>query len=267
MAIQPLLRQTLPSIGEIKMDARRTEILFDRDTCLVDGAHIHSCYEIYVNLSGDVSFLHNQEIYPIDPGDVILSHPAEVHHCIYHANCTHDHFCIWFAGDALGDFLKRRGIRGRIRPSAEGRERMMPLLQRICGKDADPFLKASYLLELLVLLDGEYTTATPEKAPDKMRAILSYIDAHLLEISSISEVSQAFFLSASTLNRMFRKHLGFSFGKYLETQKLSLAEQLLRADHSVTDACFRSGFTDCSRFITKFKDKFGTTPLKYKKKL
>ena len=48
---------------------------------------------------------------------------------------------------------------------------------------------------------------------------------------------------------------------------MALAEKLLRIDISVTDACYRAGFSDCSRFILCFKKKFGKTPLKYKQEL
>ena len=96
-------------------------------------------------------------------------------------------------------------------------------------------------------------------------AVNGYIDNNLVEIGGISDVAKAFFIAESTLYRMFHTELGISFNKYLESQRLALAERYLRADRSVTDSCFLSGFTDCSRFISKFKDKFGTTPLKYKK--
>ena len=59
----------------------------------------------------------------------------------------------------------------------------------------------------------------------------------------------------------------WSVGRLIEAKKLSLAEKLLRADLSVTEVCFRAGFSDCSRFILCFKKKFGKTPLKYKQEL
>ena len=266
MAKQPVLNTVMPAIGQIRMSACHGETAYEEGITPVEGTHIHSCYELYVNVSGDVSFLHDRDIYDIQPGDVILSCPSDVHYCIYRASCFHDHFCVWFSDGAIGDFLSRRHLRGRIRPSGESRERMLQLLHTLCAADVDPFLQTATLLELVTLLDtGESKDAT-EKTSDRLSAVLRYVDEHLTEINGISEVAQAFFLSDSTLNRMFRTQLGISFGKYLEAQRLALSERLLRADHSVTEACFLSGFTDCSRFIAKFKDKFGTTPLKYKKR-
>jgi AraC-like DNA-binding protein len=96
---------------------------------------------------------------------------------------------------------------------------------------------------------------------------MDYTEAHLAEIRCTKQVARQFFISESTLNRIFRAQVGMAFGKYLENKRLSLAERFLRSGHSVTEACFLSGFSDCSRFIMKFKENFGTTPLKYKKSL
>ena len=177
----------------------------------------------------------------------------------------HGHFCVWFADSAIGEFLSRRGIRGRIRPGGESRDRIINLLHSLCSKDTDPFIRASNLMEIITLLDKGGTKEDKKPSHDRMSSILGYIDENLVEIDGIGDVAKAFFISESTLYRMFHTELGISFNKYIESQRLALAERYLRADRSVTDACFLSGFTDCSRFIAKFKDKFGTTPLKYKK--
>ena len=43
------------------------------------------------------------------------------------------------------------------------------------------------------------------------------------------------------------------------------AAKLLLEGKSVTEVCGSSGFPDCSRFISVFKNKFGQTPLQYQK--
>ena len=268
MAEQPIiLNENISAIGEIKINAQYYRRFFDKETDVADGTHIHSCFEIYANLEGDVAFLHDSEIYDIKSGDIILSHPAEVHYCIYRTSSIHEHFCVWFADDAIGEFLMRRGIRGRIRPSADNRDRIITRLRSICSKNTDPFIRSANLMELIALLDTGDKKVPRERSTDKMSAILGYIDEHLVEIGSIRDVARAFFIAESTLYRMFHSELGISFNKYVEAQRLALAERHLRADRSVTEACFLSGFTDCSRFIAKFKNKFGSTPLKYKQLL
>lgn len=54
--------------------------------------HIHPECEIYLNLSGDVSFMVEDRIYPITAGSVIITRPHEYHHCIYHSDKRHRHY-------------------------------------------------------------------------------------------------------------------------------------------------------------------------------
>lgn len=264
MAQQPQLYQSTPAIGAIHMNAAYCKEYFDTEKTVADGPHIHSCYEIYVNLSGDVSFLHDRGIYDVRPFDVVISAPSDVHRCIFHSSGVHEHFCLWFESDVIGAFLHERGLRGRVHPQEESLPRIQMLLHALC-REEDGFLRAVYLLELVSLFAvGE---RGKECSSDRMDEILRYVREHLSEPLSVSQVANAFFLSYSTLNRRFRLHLGIPFYKYLESQRLSLAERLLREGRSVTEVAFLSGFSDCSRFILKFKERFGTTPLKYQKRL
>jgi AraC-like DNA-binding protein len=97
-----------------------------------------------------------------------------------------------------------------------------------------------------------------------MQQILDYIDANFAQIRNVKDVSDKFFISSATLNRWFKKYLKISPGKYLETIKLAHAKKVLQNGGSVTEACFSSGFTDCSHFIVLFKKRFNVTPNKFK---
>jgi AraC-like DNA-binding protein len=265
MATQPILNEQLAPVGEVKMNCKHSNTYFDIESHVSEEPHIHSCFEIYVNISGDVNFLHENEIYEICPFDMVISHPADLHHCIYRSSCVHEHYCLWFTGD-IGNYLEQKGIRGRVRPDKEKTSRLAWLLKGLSSKE-ESFLKTAKLFELISLLNVTHENEACERIPDRVSDIMDYTEAHLAEIRCTKQVARQFFISESTLNRIFRAQVGMAFGKYLENKRLSLAERFLRSGHSVTEACFLSGFSDCSRFIMKFKENFGTTPLKYKKSL
>ncbi len=269
MAVQPILSDSVVSFGEMKLRAVMSEAYYERGKTEVDDAHIHSCYEIYVNVSGDISFFHGSTVYDIHPFDVVVSYPGDVHYCIYHSSCQHTHYCIWFQSNEIGDFLERRNIRGRIETSHGDGAYVQNLLQKLTQAKEDRFLRGAVLMELFSLLDVENRAQREgsDDFPAQVNAMLQYIDAHLIDICGCEELSRVFFISKSTVNRMFKKHVGISAGRLIEAKRLSHAEKLLRADASVTDACYQSGFSDCSRFISAFKRKFGLTPLKYKQEL
>ena len=63
--------------------------------------HIHKEYEIYLNLSGNVSFEVQSRLYPVSRGSVVLSKPYEYHRCVYHSDTLHRHYWIIFSADGI----------------------------------------------------------------------------------------------------------------------------------------------------------------------
>lgn len=257
MAIQPILDEILDMSSAVKFHIDRRTEYCDLETHKYNMTHIHSCYEIYILIEGDVSFFHDQNIYDISPCDVVFSKPGETHYCIYHSSCLHDHFCLWFddRDGSVTKYINRIKIPPAIRLSDEGKKQLMTLLAQLSNSDADPLFKLSKLIDLLTLFgEGKtYTNDTGIERPQKIIDILAYIDEHYREIHSSTELANAFFISQSTLNRLFRKHVGLTVFQIIDARRLSHAENLLRNGSSVTDACFQSGFTDCSKFIILFK--------------
>ncbi len=263
--MQPFLVKCASIPGDIRYHLAHTAIFYDSEEILSSFSHIHDCYEIYVKLSGDVSFFHGSDLFALESGDVILSRPGEVHHCVYHTPCTHDHWCLWFSGEALGQYVEEHGLFGAIRLNAAGKREMLAALTELENEN-DPFAQTWMLMHLLTVFQKQSEKTAPPigNYPDKLRQILQHIDERFTTIDTVGQLAQEHFLSVPTINRLFRQHVKLSPHKLIEAKRLAYAEQLLRRGHSVTEACYRSGFKDCSRFIRKFKEKFGVTPCRYK---
>jgi AraC-like DNA-binding protein len=126
--------------------------------------------------------------------------------------------------------------------------------------------RTAYVFRLLTLFaEGEQTDLERPALPKPMQQVLDYINANYANLHSMDDIAEATHISCSTLNRWFRTYLQLSPHKYVEALKLSYAQRLLLEGRTVTDVCNCSGFTDCSRFISVFKNKFGQTPLQYQK--
>lgn len=233
--------------------------------------HIHDCYEIYVNVSGDVSFLVNNILYPVHSGDIIITRPGDVHICVYQSRAEHECYCFWIncADDSqLLSFANREDFANFIHFPSDKRVKLLKLLQ--CLNDAENTEReperSSYLFQLLAMLsEGKLTQPKEQTLPKSVQQVLDYIHSNFVEIHCVDDIVTMTHVSGPTLSRWFRKHLQLSPYKYVEALKLSFAQKLLLEGCSVTEASERAGFPDCSRFIAIFKSKFGTTPLKFKK--
>lgn len=241
----------------------------DSESC---ASHIHDFVEIYLNVSGDVSFLVKNSLYTIKPGDVIITRANEFHHCICHSPCIHDHFCLWISQDAaegeLLSFINSCDV-NHLSFSPADAEALISFFRNMysASQKADILTSSSYLLQILSLLKRQLSNPTPviyAAIDGDFQKILDYININYGELTNVNELTDVFFISLSTLNRRFIKHLHITPKAYLAAVKLANAKRMLDNGKSVTRVCSDCGYADSSHFIRVFKKKFGITPHKYK---
>ena len=272
MPYTPRLSPFLPLGERVSAEVFYEKRYTSADDVTHDEEHIHDFYEIYVNLSGDVSFLVEDTLYPVSRGDAIVTRPNEVHKCIYHSDGIHEHFCIWLDGlPAASERLREEfGKQTLVVLSEEERERLVGLCHSLYRAAGDELLSYRVAGDFFGVLDlicrSRRREAAPSALPLSFSEIVDYITAHYFEPScGVSELCERFYISKSTLCRRFRRYFQTTPSDYIESRRLSEAKKRLLAGISVQDACFGCGFSDCSYFILRVRKKFGVTPYRFQK--
>lgn len=246
--------------------------------------HINNYIEIYVFISGDTDYVVQDSFYSLKYGDIIIINPQQVHKAVLRNKCDYERFYMLiptttfdnFAYNPIKRILNRSdGSSSLISLPPEQRKKALDLIfqiSSICQKhpdDANKMLAFSYLIEFLCLLDQnlghlQKSDLAITHTPKILSEVLVYIGQNLPYINSASEVANHFNITLPYLSTIFKKYVGTSIKIYIRTQRIALAKTLLNGDASVTDACYNSGFNDCSYFIKHFKNCIGMTPLQYK---
>lgn len=273
MIYQPQLSRTLLPTEGIRYTVKYSNNFRIPDDPQADEAHIHSYYEVYLNLTGDVSFLVNNHIYPIKTGDIIFTRPEDVHLCIFHSPCYHQNFCLWLdapAASPLVSFTQDPDFRNFLSVPEENREHFIQLFRKLSYDDSpedSTLARTAILCEIMNTIQNHCICSDippTQPFPAEMQQILTYINNHFSEIHHVKEVYDQVYISPATLNRWFRKYIHLSPREFLESKKLAYAKQLLTQGYTVTEAGILAGFTDTSYFISVFRKKFGVTPRTYK---
>ena len=233
--------------------------------------HMHDAIEIYVLLAGDASFVVESSLYHPGSGDVILTKPNEIHNCVLNTDSVHNHLCFWIdssVGEVFGEFLRHDFGKGNlISPTPEDKLRLSALYDRLHAASAEGDKRRAFYLffEILDILARNVSNVhAPQTVPVELARILEDIDAHLLEIDGLDYFTEKFFVSRSTLGRLFRTYLQVTPGQYLEAKRLAYSRMLLKKGKSVLAACMESGFSNASNYIRLFKKRFGITPGEYR---
>jgi AraC-like DNA-binding protein len=230
--------------------------------------HFHNSCEIYVNVSGNPQFMVENNIYDISRGDIIIVRPNMFHQCLFKSSCLHEHFCIWLESpieSAVLDCFYQDNICNLISLPDEEKERFLSLCYLLKEVKDDPHKKTkclSVLLDILSTIENFITidTANTNSFPKIVIDSLNHINLNFKNIKSIKEIAEIYYVSQSTLDRAYKKHLNISPKKYLIIKKLLHAKELLENGTPTTTACFESGFNDCSYFTHIFKKHFHQTP-------
>ncbi len=120
-----------------------------------------------------------------------------------------------------------------------------------------------YFRELLVSL--EHMRRDGIQLSHTVKRVLKYIHDNIDAPLSLSDISQALYLSESYIARLFKKQLGESVVTYITKQKVRLATALLiNSDMQVSEIAERIGFSSAYYFTTIFTKYTGMSPSAYR---
>lgn len=263
---------SVPGISSI--DLAITQIIGDDEPWINQSEpHIHGECEIYINLSGDVSFDVEGRLYPVSRGSVVITRPYEYHRCICHSRQRHDHIWITFSAERSEEYLqiffdREKGHRNLIVLEEAELNTLQAQIDALERFDGDPLQQRIRVLKLFAILNKSkqaVPTTSPEKMPPDVMAALAYMEEHLSEELDLRVLAEVSNVSVNTLERHFKQSIGTLPAQTLRQKRLFASLAYLRAGQTVADAAAKCGFSDYSPYIQMFRKQFGITPFKYKK--
>ena len=98
----------------------------------------------------------------------------------------------------------------------------------------------------------------------------SYVDSVLELVENdfkkitVSEIAKRNNVNKDHLNRLFKRQTGSTIKQYIVVRKINESKKILNSGKTVKEACFMSGFKDCSGFSRIFKKYEGYPPSQIK---
>jgi len=100
----------------------------------------------------------------------------------------------------------------------------------------------------------------PLPAESRALAVARYVLDVPGSASTLDDLAHRYGASRRTLERLFRRQTGLSFGLWRQKVRLLHAIRLLAEGKSVTETALDTGYASLSAFIAAFKRTFGYTP-------
>ena len=248
----------------------------------------HDYYELNIIDSGSISFLCEGRTCIPRHGDIVFIPPYKLHESILISERTrYIRYKFYFYPSALSAFgcdalltqmIQRCGDDYFFTLEKEKKEQLFAVLNRLDDalalekNELNDCLVLSHILQVFHLLSGMNAcgdtgsyekTAANEYLPQKLLDIQHYIDAHITEITAVSQIAEHFYYSREYLSRTFRKYLNMTVEEYLMKTRISRCLQLMQEGQSITQSCFSAGFGSISNFYRTFRSQTGLSPAEY----
>lgn len=227
---------------------------------------------------------------PVSAGDIVLVLPGQLHsiypadqsameyeNILFHSSlllsrhndlCSREFLDPLFSGTlCVPAFLTRRlEVYPRLAACIDAADEICKSFPM-----AYPFAIKSQLFQFFYLLfsccsqQGASRPRQDLRSLDKIKQILVYIEEHYQEPIRIEDAAGALHISPSHFMKYFKQAMGCSFISYLNEYRLSKASRLLlRSSAPILEIAQETGFDNLSYFNRIFKQKFGTTPSRYR---
>ncbi|KHD84466.1 helix-turn-helix domain-containing protein [Heyndrickxia ginsengihumi] len=125
--------------------------------------------------------------------------------------------------------------------------------------------------ELLIELTEQYhkqlldSKASHTENTQRFSQILEWIRVNIYEDLSVKEIADMFSFNADHLTRLFKKRIGMSTKKYINTLKLNKAKELLcTTNKTIKEISYELNFKDEKYFMKLFKNYEGITPSQFR---
>lgn len=101
--------------------------------------------------------------------------------------------------------------------------------------------------------------------PEELANAVSFLENNIYNSLSLKKICASLGNSQSTLNRLFRKHLGVSPIEYFINQKMLAAREMLKNDKlSIKEIAEMLGYSNQLYFSSEFRKRNGSSPRKFR---
>ena len=230
--------------------------------------HTHFAYEVFFVVDGNLELLTEQGSHSYRDSVVVI--PPQISHI---STPDKESYCLLFSfdGSATIDRWLERGICALPISETMGfyiRQLTQKTLEGTKESErAAEHLATLIFLELLHAVKPEHISL-PTGQSRHTGAIDSFINRHLQEKLTLEAVAEAVHLSKKQVSRILSAEYGCTFSRLLQNKRLANAVSLLKhTDMPIAQIAAGTFGSSSNYFYAVFRQKYGMTPLRYRKEL
>lgn len=250
--------------------------------------HWHEVVELVYITEGSLTIGVNNEVYTMEPGDIMLISGSDVHYFVPIPNQVNRlivHFDMAYFEAAYPEAKNKRFTRVNLKKgqSPDGEIDVHKLLEdqltEIINeyneqRPAYKIVLRARLFDILSILIrnvpmkpySSQERSRQQKRLSRLENVFRYVEENYASPITLKEIASVANFSEYYFTRFFKEATGMTFGRYLNNYRVEKAAFFLRnSDDSITEVVFKSGFGSIKTFNRVFRQIKGCSPSAYKK--
>ncbi|WP_125608174.1 AraC family transcriptional regulator [Lapidilactobacillus bayanensis] len=261
----------------------------------MDRPHFHDGYEIHFTLCNNTRYYIDDKKFICNQGSVAVINSQEIHRVVVDPKISYERYFILFKPGflefAIVDYPELLRIFNQrpndfvncIQFSLDDQTNFSKLLNQLYVISRHKMEDTLYglkvrqkFIELLIFLTEHFSRdqsigiKRDYSQNELLTRIVHYVRENIGEDLSLEVISRQFYISKSTIIRIFKFYMGMTPLEFITYTRIMRARALILKGYSIREVAFRVGYKDESGFIKKFKALQGSSPKQYwlkKKKL
>lgn len=239
--------------------------------------HWHRSVEIFAVFEGTLTFLVNEERYPLNPGEFMLLNSNEIHSVT--SPLPNHTIVLQIPINVFRNYCVENGMILFTHSPRRQDQKIMELIESMyCGlKDRKMGYEWKvqsdfFLLVYLLITKYRRKEIHPEEFHyyqklNRLSVITGYIRDNYTKELSLETVAEIFGYSPSYLSRMFQKYAKTNFKAFLQGIRVEYGfQELANTDHTIGEIAMNHGFPNQKSFTREFCRKYGILPSEYRKR-
>jgi len=237
--------------------------------------HFHDHYEIYLFLEGDTKYIVEENVYSLEPKDIIVIRKNQMHRAYHNTPANYRRIVLSVNPHFFHTFSCAEYEQAFLNKSLEASSKIDAKTVRLSGL-YDAFMRAkkyshdfkvmdtpivqSIVVEILYLINNIQFSASPDVSDTRLKEIISHLNHHFTEKISLDTLARDFFLSKYHLCHIFSEGTGLTVHQYITNKRLTLTDELIESGKTISEAAEAAGFNHYSSYYRAYKKKYGFSP-------
>ena len=242
--------------------------------------HYHPYYEINFLLSGKRKYIFNNQIIEMNPQDVLIVKPNDLHKVIKADNETYERYIINVDASMILSLKKynkkieeifKKNILRLDELDFQNLINLIKVIEREKKEEEYYYSVRNYLerifLDLLSYNSFEASDSQLTINDMRLQDALNYIDLHYNENLKIETCAKVSCMSISLFTKTFHKKVNKNFKEYVNYIRIKKAcDLMIDTNLTITEISEEVGFDSLSYFGLIFKKYIGISPKEYRMK-